>query len=380
MKALRLIPLAAVLVVAGCATTASKPKTMYLTPAEWEQRLRERGVDPRRVADPLAVTPAMKEEAEQMAGVGTDAERLHRLQEGLFTFASAPFTYENRGTFTAAEAFHRREGNCLSFTNLFVALARSLDMPVTTALVLRARGSEREGDLIVVNNHVIAVLLHAGGTEYYDFDRTRDRRPTALAILDDMWITALYLNNRGADELRNGHPEAALRLFEDAVKIEPDFAGGWGNLGVTRRRAGDVQGAFAAYERALEITHDDPTVLANLAALYRSLGRESEAQKAITAGDVNRSSPHVLIVRGDLELAQGKAKTALALYKKARALESRSPDVWSAMARAELALGEYTRARRYAKRALTLRADDPEAKGVIETLDTRSVTPHGSSS
>ena len=80
--------------------------------------------------------------------------------------------------------------------------------------MLRAQASEKEGDLIVVNNHVVAAVLYGTEWQYFDFDRRPHERPTLYHALDDLWITALYLNNRGADELRAGHPEIALRYFE----------------------------------------------------------------------------------------------------------------------------------------------------------------------
>ncbi len=362
----RWLPLALVTVTLGCAS--AKPNPYNLTPAQWEQEVRRRGVDPREVPDPLAVTDAMRQEARRIAGTGTALEQLRKLQLELFASASSPFEYDNRATLTAAEAFHRRQGNCLSFTNLFVALGRSLGVPVTTALVLRVRGSEREGDLIVVNTHVIAVLYYAGGAEYYDFDRSRDRRPTALRPLEDMWITALYLNNRGADELRAGHPAAARKLFEETVRLAPAFAAGWGNLGVTRRRLGDVPGAFAAYEQALSIEHDNPTVLANLSALYASLGKTQEARLALEAGNVSQSSPHVLIVRGDLELAQGRPRDAMKFFKRARSLAPDLPDAWVALAKCEIVLGKRHAAQRSLARALKLRPDLAEARELLRQV------------
>ena len=357
------------LLVVATLSCASAPRNLTnLSPANWDREVRARGVDPREVSSPLALTEAMGTEARRIAGHGDVLERLKQLQQSLFDPDTFPFSYSSRVTLTAAEAFHRREGNCLSFTNLFVALGRSLGVPVTTALVLRSRGSEKEGDLIVVNNHVIAVLQYGGGTELYDFDRTREKRPSAIKILDDMWITALYLNNRGADELRAGHPEVAVRHFRNAVKLAPDFAPAWGNLGVSLRRVNETRGAFEAYERALAIEHDNPTVLTNLAGLYRSIGRETEAQLALKAAKVSGASPHLLLMRGDLELAQGRPDEALDFYKRARRANSLLPETWIAMAKARIAQGKIVAAERYLRRALKLDPAAAEARTMLERL------------
>ena len=354
------------LALAGCATAPVDLRNM--SPAQWSQEVARRGVDTGRVQNPLLVTDEMRAEAARLARLGTDVQRLQSLQTSLFNTREFPFRYDNRRTLTAIEAYTEREGNCLSFTNLFVALARSLGIPATTALVLRVRGSEREGDLIVVNTHVVAVYQQAAQVTYYDFDQYRDRRPTAVRPLDDLWITALYLNNRGSDELRAGRPDQALALFEDTVRLAPEFAGGWGNLGVTRRRLGNTTGAFAAYEEALLVDPDNPTVLSNLAALYSSLGKEREARQALAVASVADASPHSLLVRGDLELAQGRAHDALSFYTRARRLDPNLGEAWLASARGALALGRERAARRYVAKALDRAPDLAEARQLAARL------------
>ncbi|HUK12957.1 MAG TPA: tetratricopeptide repeat protein [Thermoanaerobaculaceae bacterium] len=364
MKATGLVLL---VLATGCASTT--PSLVNLSPERWAEEIRKRGVDLRDVPDPLAYTTTMREVAATMAGNGSPSERLLNLQRGLFDEAAFPFQYDHRGTFTAIEAFHRHEGNCLSFTNLFVALSRALGVPVTTALVRRTRASERDGDLIIVNNHVVAALQVGTRWEYYDFDRRSEERPTRADPLDDMWITALFLNNRGADELRAAHPDIALRYFLDATKLAPTFAPAWGNVGVARRRMGDVPGAFDAYRQALAIQADDPTILGNLAALYRSLGMEREAETALRTVKVTLATPHVLIVRGDLELAQGHTKAAIRLFKRAKNLAPRLADPLVALARAELARNRPAAARSDLERALHLEPQDPDATDLLTHLD-----------
>lgn len=371
----RVWPLLVVLAV-GCAS--SKPSYINLTPAQWSDELIRRGVDVREVPDPLAVGEPIQNVAEDLAGIGTPVERLRRLQTAFFDEKDFPFRYANRGTYTAAEAFARREGNCLSFTNLFVAMGRSIGIPVTTALVSRARASEREGDLIIVNNHVVAAFAYGTDWHYFDFDRRPHERPTVYQPLDDLWITALYLNNRGADELRAGHPEIALRYFQYTTKLAPRFAASWGNVGVARRRLGDTQGALDAYTQALAISADDPTILGNLASLYRSLGKESEAEMALKTANLSVATPHVLIVRGDLELAQGRTKAAMRLYKRARSIAPKLADPWVAIARVELARSNPEAARKDLQKALALEPGHAEAVILLVRLNEpqASATPH----
>lgn len=371
--------LIAILVLGACGSTVQRPKVLInLTAAEWQAEVTMRHVDTRETPNPLAITDSMRTEAERLAGVGSPPERLSRLQASLFDLEKFPFAYDRRGTFTAAEAFHRREGNCLSFTNLFVAMGRAMGIPVTTALVLRAPGSEQEGDLIVVNTHVIATFSNAGQVFYYDFDRTRRQQPQAVKTLDDMWITALYLNNRGADELRAGHPDIALRYFDNAVKLAPGFASAWGNVGVARRRAGDTQGAFEAYHQALSIDPGNPTILSNLAAFYRSQGREHEAAAALAAANLSVASPHMLLVKGDLELARGRLHEALALFKRARRMAPASADPLVALARLEMVRSNPSKAQRFLEKAIKLEPTNGAAQSLLDRLRRTDLKPSGS--
>lgn len=367
----RVRKLALVVVAAGLALgcASSGPKMMFLSQERWEEEIRKRGVDPARVPNPLAVTEPMRLAARQLSGeAGNDLARLRQLQASLFDDTAFPFHYAGRETLTAAEAFFRREGNCLSFTNLFVAMARSLDLPVTTALVRRSRASEREGDLIVVNNHVVATVDWNTRAEFFDFDRRRHEPPTQFKPLDDMWITALFLNNKGADELRAGHPDIAIRHFEDAVKLAPEFAAAWGNVGVARRRLGDIDGALSAYQKALAIEADNPTILNNLSSLYRALGRHQEADHALIAANLALASPHVLIVRGDLELTQGRLKSAEKLYRRARRLGPELADPLIALARFELGRKQPRRALKYLEQALAVEPANRDARELLARI------------
>ena len=359
---------AAAVVLVACGCVSASRSLINISPERWEQEVRARGVDPREVPNPLQVTETMRKEAESLAGWGTPDRRLEQLQLALFDSDQFPFAYEIRTTLTAAEAFHRREGNCLSFTNLFIALGRSLGVPVSMGLVLRVRSSEKEGDLIVVNNHVIAVYNTEGVTKYYDFDRSRRQRPADLREMDDLWITALYLNNRGADDLRAGHPESARHYFENAVRLAPEFGFAWGNLGVARRRLGDVDGALEAYRKALELDPDNPTILSNLSGMFRSLGRTDEATTALAAARMSGASAHVLLVRGDVELSQGKIEEALKFYKRARRMSPKLAEVYVAIARAELARSHSAAARKNLDRALGLDPDNQYARSLLSSL------------
>ena len=153
--------------IAGCASSGVEGSGS--SAASWAEAVAARGVDPARVPDPTAATPEMAGAAKRMAGPGTTAEKLWRLQQALVDRQDFGFDREIGGTFTAAEAFHERRGNCVSFTNLFIALGRSLGISLKASIVKRRPESEKHGELIVIYSHMVAVRSLGSVSQVYDF-------------------------------------------------------------------------------------------------------------------------------------------------------------------------------------------------------------------
>jgi Flp pilus assembly protein TadD len=309
----------------------------------------------------------MRETARRAAGGGEPAEKLERLQQYLFDEDSFPFVYDARATLTAAQAFAERRGNCVSFTNLFIALGRSLGVPLKGALIYLGE-SEVDDGLVVVNNHLVAVDRRPEKLVVYDFSSTRGRPPVGVEVIDDLWLTAIYLNNLGVEALRAGDLAAAAERLGAAIRLAPEFTAPYGNLGVARRLLGDRAGAFEAYSQALAVAPRSPAILANLARLYQDLGREDEAREALLAADLGGASAYLLVARGNLELARGRREEAMRLYKRARRTDPDLPEPWVAIARLELQRGRPAAARRALAMALGLDPDHAGARRLYRSL------------
>ena len=75
-------------------------------------------------ANPLALSPEIQAFLDQKVNTGlADRERLEALVQAVFQDESLRFNYAPE-TRTAIETFTNRNGNCLSFTTLFIAMAR----------------------------------------------------------------------------------------------------------------------------------------------------------------------------------------------------------------------------------------------------------------
>lgn len=338
---------------------ASREEKPVPTTEEWQRSIRDRGLDPHQVVNPLGISEEMRRLAQQAVGQRSPREQLAHLQRFLFDPDRFTFDYEARGTYTAEEAFARRQGNCVSFTNMFIALGRSLGVPLEAALIRRG-DSELDGDLVVVNTHMVAVHQHSDGATIYDFSRSENKQLTGMWVMDDLWVTAVFLNNKGVEALRQGDHEAAIGQLRQAIRLTPDFTAAYANLGVAYRKARQPDQALEVYQQALAGEARDPTVLNNLASLLESLGRTEEAEAALRAASLRNATPFLLITRGDLEVSAGDPRQAEKLYHRARRTDPDLPDPHVALARLKLSQGQDNAARKLVRRALKL---DPEHHG-----------------
>ena len=358
---------AALPVVLSACASIDPPVGIAMSPERWKAGVARRGVDPADVPNPMETTPAMREAAQELASAGSDEARCERLRAALLDGRAFTFEYERTSTFSAAEAFENRRGNCVSFTNLLIALARSLGIRLQAALVSTRGISEREGDVIVTYNHMVAVHTVVGSPDVkvYDFYRIAEEKAPLLTLLDDFAVAAIRASNDGVAHLGRGEYAEAEHDLEIAVKLAPRLGSLYANLGLAKWRNGDPAGAFAVFRRGLEVEPRCPPLLQNLAALYVDQHRPAEAQAALAALDMRRASPYALIVRGDLALREGNVKGAIRNYREAATLDSKLADPWLAIARAELARGRRDAAHKAARTALKRDPSNPDAQKLV---------------
>ncbi|HSB63659.1 MAG TPA: tetratricopeptide repeat protein [Thermoanaerobaculia bacterium] len=361
--------LVALAALSGCLTFEPPPGST-ISAASWNASLARRGVAPAEAPNPMALTPEMTLAASGLAGAGTEGERLERLRQALLDGKTFSFEYEKYSTFTSTEAFEARRGNCVSFTNLFIALGRSLGSRLQAALVSVRGKSELRGDLVVTHEHMVAVHSVRGGPTVwvYDFFQGAEEPSGPLVLLDDLEVAAVLASNAGVAHLGRGENAEAYREFGLAVKLGPRLGVLWANLGLAAWRMGDTPAALVAYRRGLDARVGSPTLHQNLAALHVKEGRPAEARAALASIDTARASPYAFLVRGDLEMTGGRPREAITNYRKAAAIDPKLVEPWLAIARAELMRGRSSAARKAAEKALKRDPESAEARRLLEAI------------
>ena len=260
--------------------------------------------------------------AEHVDGSRAGRERMRRLLSAMIESGLMSLDYDDAKTKTARHTFHDRVGNCMSFTALFVALAREADLDVRFQTVEVPPIWYADSDLIILNNHVNALVKQSFGSRIVvDFNVTELKGDYETHEVSDEYALALYYNNVAMDALRKGDLEQSFRLLKKSIETYPDIAGNWANLGVIYSRSEEDDYAIAAYHKALDLDKSHRPSLTNLASIYQSRGDSERSE--YYARQVRRyqdQNPyyhyyHALAAynNGDLEAADERLERAIDL-------------------------------------------------------------------
>lgn len=283
------------------------------------------GLEPDDVLEPtniLAINDDMRTFLD--AHVPENAHSKHKVQLILAAILDdgLRLDYNLFRTHTAEEAFYSRDGNCMSFTNLFVALARATGVSASYQEVEVPPTWEARGDTWLYNKHLNAVVDLPGGRMMVDFALESYNDEYRRTQLGDDEAQARYHNNMGVHWMSEGDLPLAFKHFRRALEIAPDTGYFWTNLGTLYRRAGRPDAAEAAFLAALDVSRD-PAAMSNLARLYRANGSEDLARWYEDKVQLfRRKNPYYLFhlseeayAAGDFERAAREARRAIRLHK-----------------------------------------------------------------
>lgn len=169
---------------------------------------------------------------------------------------------------------------------------------------------------------------------------------------------------------RQGRYEEAIRDWQTVIRIAPDHAAAWVNLGAAMSETGRLDEAITAYKKALQLK---PTDMAfnNLGVVYSRTGRKAEAVEAyrkaveMTAGSYlfegNLAVAYQIMGGFDDQAKQGLAR-ALDLGEKARKANPRDPAVQRILAGYYARMGKTLLAGQRIETALALAPNSPEVQ------------------
>lgn len=319
---------------------------------------------------PFALTPEMVAWLHERVSLAAARDRrLAVLVEALLGDRGRGIRYQRGDTGTAEEVFYQGKANCLAFTNLFVGMAREVGVEVYFLSVQDIEEYTKEGDLVVISDHIAVGYGPAHDMTIIDFAVEQGTKYRKIRPITDLTAIALFYSNRGAEYLRRGEAPMARGWLEDAVRIDPQLAVAWINLGVARRRDGHLELADQAYHRALELDPEALSAYHNLAALLRIRGRPQEAAELMTLTDRDSNhNPFSFLALGDLSLRHGRLDEAERFYRRAVRLRHEYAEPYAAMGLLELQGGDLEEARRWLRKARKLDSEEPRVLLLAQRL------------
>jgi len=273
--------------------------------------------------DLLALTPEMHEfVAHYATGTRNARQRLVNLHSAIKGDGVLGMHYDPFADGSATEVFQRGSANCLSYANLFVALAREAGLDASYQWLEVRPQWTRLGARVAVRLHVnVLVALRNGEQFMVDIDPLQSRDIADSRRLSDSDAVALHHNNIAMEALAEGEVELAWQQGIKALSMSPGMSYLWVNLGAIYRAAGQPDAAEFSYLHALKLNPEDRSSMNNLVVLYGQQERELERGYWIERLDRYReSNPFYHAWQGDKAGEAGDWDTALVHYRRALAL------------------------------------------------------------
>lgn len=350
-------------------------------PFDTEALVKQTSLDrvPEELRDQVEIPYELDEEtlAEVSRFINPAGNERRRTEEIVgFIFSGLDLEYSLTPTKNAVETYVSRSGNCLSFVNLFVGIARYQRLNPFYVEVEDYQRWNFEDGVVISRGHIVAGMNVDGELSTFDFLPYRPKGYREFDPIDDVTAMSHYYNNLGAEALMDGDIETAEDNLRIAHALAEDFERAINNLGVVYLRTSRTEEALALFERGLELHPTSVPLLSNQARALQESGDLDQATEILDRIEsVNQTNPYFYIYRGELALSQGDTETALSYMRQALRTDSEVPEVHLGLVKVFMATGDMNRARHHLGRAMKLDATNKEARKYAAMLEGDTVIP-----
>lgn len=291
----------------------------------------------------MAVPPELHErlQREVIARSVSPRDRFDRLINLFHGANGLNLSYRGDATQTVAETYATRSANCLSFTMMFIALAREAGLDAQPQEIHKTLVWRQDAGILYRIDHINTIV------RFGDINRTVDVLQNAMIPLDnpepisDRRLIAHYYNNLAMNELEQRRFDLAQRFMDQALKLDPDHADSWSNAGVLRMYMKDPVSARHAFSRALEIDPNDTNALTNMASLAERQGDLPLAKELRQRLELLQElDPLYHFLQAELDEQSGDFRNAIDHYHRAIRLHGNEPRFYDALARTYLKAGD----------------------------------------
>jgi predicted Zn-dependent protease len=183
---------------------------------------------------------------------------------------------------------------------------------------------------------------------------------------------AILVVRAGEMALASGANDAALAKAEEAIRIDPQLAGGWALRGRAFRNANQPDRALADLQRALVFEPDNAVILLELATMYRERG--DYARCLTTLHHLHDTYPpgqepqHTLLLEGLTLMELKRPLQASDVLLTATQRGPATADMLFRLAQAQSATGQQTAAAAALQQALAIDAGHQPSRALLAQL------------
>ena len=195
---------------------------------------------------------------------------------------------------------------------------------------------------------------------------------TATAQTDDTFgdngADPVKLFERAQSAHARGDLDKALELYQQAIKIRPEFAEAEFQVGNILTTKGNFPEAEAAFRRSIELKKNWSLPYSGLGAVLMRVNRDADAEKNFRQALIIDANDNLALrLLAEIRLRGGDVKEALDLAKRATAVQDAPASAWLTYAMAQRANGDKAGARGALDRALKDQPDNVAA--LLERAD-----------
>ncbi len=319
----------------------------------------------------LSLNNEMKELLdEHVLPVKGEKRRLDKIVELIFDRSVVGFDYSSVRTYTASETFEKRTGNCLSYTAMFISMARYAGLRAKFQEVSDFLDWERRGNMIVFSTHINSVVEI--GTRIYevDFQYRSEKKFWNRKVVGDKRAKAHYFNNIGSEALLKKDYSLAEKLLRRSIDLDSSFSFVWSNLGVLFKAIKRVDEAEECFERAIILDTKNHTAKMNLAGLYESQGFKKKSDKLKdTIKKIMRMNPYYHFDLGLTEYNRQNYRDAIKNFKRAIKRDPKKSEFYKKLAAAYYKVGDLIKSKKYLKKGQKYAGSDKEKEKYQKKLE-----------
>jgi Flp pilus assembly protein TadD len=327
---------------------------------------------------------------ESILQIGNPKQRLQALMDLIAENVRLDEAEDRYGTKTATETFEEGSGNCLSFSNMFVSMARYCGLDSAFQEIPTPPNWVKDGEVLLFTRHIGAMVdVYEPGQVVINIEgsyigekmvvETKDqtqylfapllplsvrysRVPSTRSITDKRAF-AFFYNNIGSQYLTEGNTLDAFRYFVKALKLDPEVSFMWSNLAVAYGRNKQEEAAEKAFLQALSINKrkDDLTAMSIMSNLARHYTRQGKIEEAAVYEEKVRSyrdmNPYYHYSMGEIAFYEESYENSIGHYNEAIKRKSDEAQFHYALALAYFRLGKIEEAEKSMEKAISYSRD-----------------------